>query len=47
MTSKYFDSSTYVLFISVMKSGNGSQVLNIACLLFLSPISAASSAPDL
>ena len=34
-------------YLFVMKSVNGVQVLNIACLLFLSPISAASSTPDL
>ena len=44
-TSGSFALSTCTLFISVMSSVNGPQLLSIACLLFLSVALAALSAP--
>ena len=44
-TSKSFLLPTCVLFISVMQSAKGGQILDIACLSFLSVTLAGVSAP--
>ena len=44
-TSRFFAISTKVLFIPLMQSVNGAQLLNVTCLLLLPSFVAATFAP--